>query len=260
MRKRDIMTMPHPGRASLLASLRGAIARHDAPREHGTVPVSGGPEAGGPEAGGPEAGGIDTALPGGGLARGAIHEILVVDSGCSTAFCGYLLSRAGGLACWIMPPRATDIPWPAGLLAQGLDPACLILVEAAGQDALWAAEQALRSPALAAVAAVLPPLDLAAARRLQLAAEAGGTLGLILRPDTAHPGEAPAQRSPTVARTRWRITALPGQGGSAHRLGAARWRVALLHARGARPGSWDITFDPLSKSLIIEKTFMRQHG
>lgn len=234
------MTTPHPERASLLAALRGAIAQHDALRPTGTVPV---------------ADGIDGALPGGGLARGAIHEILIVESGCSTAFCGHLLSRAGGLACWIMPPRAADIPWPAGLLAQGLDPACLVLVEAAGQDALWAAEQALRSPALAAVAAVLPPLDLAAARRLQLAAEAGGTLGLILRPD-----EAEAGRTPTVARTRWRITALPGQGGSGHRLGAARWRVALLHARGARPGNWDVTCIPAGKSLIVDESMVHQHG
>jgi protein ImuA len=234
------MTTPHPERASVLAALRGAIAQHDAPRPTGTVPV---------------AEGIDGALPGGGLARGEIHEILVMESGCSTAFCGHLLSRAGGLACWIMPPRAADIPWPAGLLAQGLDPASLVLVEAAGQDALWAAEQALRSPALAAVAAILPPLDLAAARRLQLAAEAGGTLGLILRPD-----EAGAGRAQTAARTRWRITALPGHGGSGHRLGAARWRVALLHARGARPGSWDMIFDSLTKSLVLNEEGRRQHG
>jgi protein ImuA len=220
--------------------LRGAIAQHDAPRPTGTVAV---------------AGGIDAALPGGGLARGAIHEIIVADPGTSTAFCGHLLSRAGGLACWIMPPRAPDIPWPAGLLAQGLEPASLVLVEAAGQDALWAAEQALRSPALAAVAAILPPLDLAAARRLQLAAEAGGTLGLILRPD-----EAEAARAQTVARTRWRVTPLPGHGGSGHRLGAARWRVALLHARGARPGSWDVTLDLPSKSLISFEPELRQHG
>ncbi|WP_291296147.1 ImuA family protein [Elioraea sp.] len=237
------MTTPHPDRASLLAALRGAIAQHDAPRPTGTVPV---------------AEGIDGTLPGGGLARGAIHEILTAKSGCSTAFCGYILSRAGGLACWIMPPRAADIPWPAGLLAQGLDPACLVLVEVAGQDALWAAEQALRSTALAAVAAVLPPLDLAAARRLQLAAEAGGTLGLILRPDDRH-GEGD-QQAPTAARTRWRITSLPGQGGSAHRLGTARWRVALLHARGARPGVWDMTFDQSINMLIIQESPVRQHG
>lgn len=232
--------MPRPHRATLLAALREAIARHDAPPSNRTPSV---------------VEGIDGVLLGGHLARGAIHEIFVSASGSSTAFCGYLLGCAGGLACWIMPPDAADIPWPAGLLALGLDPACFMLVEAAGQDALWAAEQALRSPALTAVAAVLPPLDLAAARRLQLAAEAGGTLGLILRPDEANQWQAP-----TAARTRWRITSLPGHGSDPNKLGAAGWRVDLLHARGARPGGWDMTLDYSNKLLILQKSSVRRDG
>jgi protein ImuA len=229
------MTHAPDDRASLLAALRGTLARHQPAPRAGAVGV---------------AGEIDPALPGGGLSRGAVHEITAEDTGSCTAFCGHLLSRAGGPAAWIGPPRAADLPWPPGLAPFGLDPAGLLLIDAAGEDALWAAEQALRSPALAAVVAVLPRLDLAAARRLQLAAEAGGTLGLLLRPSEARPGEA--RPAPTAARTRWRISPLPGRGGAAHRLGDTRWRLDLLLARGGRPARWDVTWDESRKTLIVD--------
>ena len=241
------MTQSPDDRAALVSVLRGVLARHQAVPRAGVVGV---------------ARGIDEILPGGGLARGAVHEILASETGCCTAFCGYLLGRAGGPAAWIAPPRAAGLPWPHGLAALGLDPAGLILLDATGDDALWAAEQALRSPALAAVAAVLPRLDLASARRLQLAAEAGGTLGLLLRPEEARPEEARPHEArlhqdrvgPTAARTRWRVSSLPGAGAAPHRLGAARWRLSLLLARGGRPACWDVTWDNGRKALILDET------
>jgi protein ImuA len=229
------MTHAPDDRASLLASLRGMLARHQPAPRAGAVGV---------------AEEIDPALPGGGLSRAAIHEVLGEDTGSCTAFCGHLLSRAGGQAAWIEPPRSDDLPWPPGLALFGLDPACLLLIDAAGEDALWAAEQALRSPALAAVVAVLPRLDLAAARRLQLAAEAGGTLGLLLCPREAQRSEA--RPAPTAARTRWRVSPLPGRDGAPHRLGATRWRLDLLLARGGRPARWDVTWDEGRKTLIVD--------
>jgi protein ImuA len=225
-------------RAALLETLRGIMARAAVPAaapatRTGVVTL---------------APAIDAALPGGGLARGAIHEILASDSGVLTAFCGFTLSRAGGTVAWIVPDAdsADDLPWPPGLARLGLAPAALLLLTAKGRDALWAAEQALRCPALAAVAAVLPGLGLAAARRLQLAAESGGTLGLLLRQDSTRSGS-------TAARTRWHVVSLPGEGGQAHRLGAPRWRLSLLLARGGRPDAWDVTFDHASKALIINE-------
>jgi protein ImuA len=225
--------------ATLLATLGGVLAREAAPAPAGVVPL---------------APGIDAALPGGGLARSAIHEILVAETASSTAFCGYILGRASGTVAWILPDPPEDLPWPPGLATLGLPPGSLLLLTAKGNDALWAAEQALRCPALSAVAAVLPGLGLAAARRLQLAAEAGGTLGLLLRPGGDRPG-------PTASRTRWHVAPLAGAGGAPHRLGAPRWRLCLLLARGAKPGSWDVTFDHDHKTLIVnEGTSGLAHG
>jgi len=221
-------------RAALIAALRQRLARQEGPAPSGIVPV---------------AAEVDVALPGGGLARGAVHEILVAETGASEALSGYLLGRTGGTAAWIAPPRAPTIPWPQGLAALGLAPSNLILLDAAEGDALWAAEQALRCRGLSAVAAILPRLDLAAARRLQLAAEAGGTLGLLLRPDTP-------DRVPTVARTRWRASSLPGAS-AAHRLGAPCWRLELLFARGGRQAAWDVTFDVSNKLLIVNDPLRR---
>ena len=50
------------------------------------------------------------------------------------------------------------------------------------KDALWAVDQSLRCPGIAAVVAPLTRLDDRLSRRLQLAAESSGCLGLILRP------------------------------------------------------------------------------
>lgn len=177
---------------------------------------------------------IDAVLPGGGLARGALHELFAAGpgAGAATAFAALLAGRAGGTVLWIAP-ALTEKPYPPGLAAFGLDPAALLVAEAPPAALLWAAEEALRCPALAAVIFLGAAPGLVAARRLQLAAEAGGTLGLLLRPDAAAP-------PPSPAHTRWRVAALPGTG-PAHALGPPRWRLDLFRARGGRPARWDVT-------------------
>jgi protein ImuA len=106
----------------------------------------------------------------------------------------------------------------------------LLMTAPSPKDALWVTEEALKCAGVAGVALELSgPLDLAASRRLQLAAETGGGLGLILR----------AARAPgaSVARTRWRVSAAPSAVPAwAARLaglkppGAPRWRVALTRS------------------------------
>jgi hypothetical protein len=88
----------------------------------------------------------------------------------------------------------------------------------------WVIDLALRSPGVAVVVADAPGLTFAQSRRLQLAAEAGGTLGLLLRP----PWE---RREPSVARTRWVVTPAPSINAD------QRWTVELLRCKGVQPTS-----------------------
>jgi protein ImuA len=72
--------------------------------------------------------------------------------------------------------------YPPAAAAWGIDLSRLIIVRPqSARDALWAAVQSLRSPAVAAVWAPIDRLDARTFRQLQLAAQAGRTLGLLLR-------------------------------------------------------------------------------
>jgi protein ImuA len=73
--------------------------------------------------------------------------------------------------------------YPPALAAWGVPLERLIIIHAADEaGALWAADQALRCRATAAVWLRRDRLAPHDARRLQLAAEEGGTLGVLLRP------------------------------------------------------------------------------
>lgn len=89
-------------------------------------------------------------------------------------------ARTAGLVIWIRPSHVAEhlMPWalPARLANR------LILLRADSEtDVLWCMEETLRSTAPALVIAEpQKPLSLTAGRRLQLAAEAGRTTGLLL--------------------------------------------------------------------------------
>ena len=104
-------------------------------------------------------------------------------------------------------------------------------------DLIWAIDQSLRSGAVAAVYAEIGDwLDPADARRLQLAAEAGGAVGLFVRPTGLRSAakHSTATRS-TAARAsfadvRWIVSPLPGHGGR-------RLQVELDRCRGGVIGA-----------------------
>ncbi len=97
------------------------------------------------------------------------------------------------------------------------------------RDVLWAMEEALGHPGVAAVIGEVTALARRPGRRLQLAAETSGVPALVLhRPRLAPSGRIP----PSSAATRWRVAALPGDGMS------TRWRVELLRCRGGKPGDF----------------------
>ena len=104
---------------------------------------------------------------------------------------------------------------------------------------LWAMEEALRCRAVTGVVAEIGGIGLAAGRRLMLAAEGTGVLGLVLSRRAGEGGRGGAGVRGAVSR--WRVTAVPGgrgDGGGTE----TRWRIELLHCRGGRPAEW--TFSP----------------
>jgi protein ImuA len=189
---------------------------------------------------------IDRALPQGGLARGALHEILgsggdEEDGALAAGFAADIIGRLDpdGAVLWCLP-RA-DLYGP-GLFAGGLDPGRIVLVRASRDaEILWAVEEGLRTPGLAAAVGevgVLPPV---ASRRLQLAAERSGATAFLLRRWRDAATAARERSLPNAAATRWRISALPSlPAGGEPGVGLPRWRVELLRCRGGGSGIWEL--------------------
>lgn len=137
---------------------------------------------------------LDAALPGGGWPRGAITELMPDSFGSGEL--ALLLpalaasSRAGESLAWITPPF---LPCAAGLSRHGIALDRLFLVPARDErEMLWAAEQALRCQAMGTVLLWPETLPDRCARRLQLAAETGGTCGFVFRPAAAAATPSPA--------------------------------------------------------------------
>jgi protein ImuA len=138
---------------------------------------------------------IDAVLAGGGLAAGALHEILPGDpegrpaahDGAALGFAALALGRfmmhRGGRILWCRPAGFVfdAAPYPPAL-TPFLDPAQILLAcTRRREETLWAIEEGLRCSSLAAVLGEIDTLDLVASRRLQLAAEKSGVPILLLR-------------------------------------------------------------------------------
>jgi cell division inhibitor SulA/protein ImuA len=105
------------------------------------------------------------------------------------------LARAGRYIAWIAPPY---LPYAPALAQRGLPLERMLLIHTRSlQESLWAAEQALRCPAVGAVLGWPAYIIDKNVRRLQLAAEAGGSLGILYRPP-----EAARESSPAALRLR----------------------------------------------------------
>jgi protein ImuA len=143
-----------------------------------------------------------------------------------------------GIVLWCLKQR--DLHGP-GLAAHGLDPARIVVVKTArDDDILWALEEGLRAPGIAAVVGEVGRLPMIAGRRLQLAAERSGVTALVLR-RWRNGVEAAAERArPSAALTRWRVAAIPSLSSSEPGIGTPRWRVELLRCRGAESAEWTV--------------------
>jgi protein ImuA len=148
--------------------------------------------------------GLDGLLPEGGLPSGSLVELLSNRDGVGIWTLALLM---GWHACGerrslaVADPERCFYP-PAAALKLGIDLARLIVIRpATWGDAYIAIEQSLRCPAVGAVIGRCKRLRSADGRRFQLAAEAGGGLGLLLRSEET-------QAAPSFAALRLRLTPL----------------------------------------------------
>lgn len=146
---------------------------------------------------------LDAILPGGGWPVGALIEVLAAPCGIGelSLFLPALarLAQAGRRIVAIAPPYP---PYAPALEAAGI-PArqMLVIPEADSKEALWSAEQCLRSGCLGATLTWVKDADERALKRLQLAAEGGAMLALAFRPPSAERSFSPAALRVKLARS-----------------------------------------------------------
>jgi protein ImuA len=208
---------------------------------------------------------IEQSFPGGVFPKRAIHEFITIspqDSAASDGFIAGLISvlMDDGAACvWVSASRRL---FPASLSLFNVEPERIIFIDVESEkDLLWVTEEALKCEGLAAVVAEINNLSLIESRRLQLAVEASGVTGFILRKDAS-------KAASTVATARWRISPLPtdtedGMPG----LGYPRWQVDLLKVRNGNPGSFVLEwagecFEEIEQSAKVaaDKLWSEQEG
>jgi hypothetical protein len=128
--------------------------------------------------------GLGRLLPGGGYERGSLVEWFAQRHGSGVSSLSLLAAASAmkdGKALVVMDWQGTFYPPSAAAL--GIDLQRVVVVRPLSrEDGWWGLDQALRCPAIGAVWSELPEeMDDRLARRLQLAAEEGGTLGLFVR-------------------------------------------------------------------------------
>ena len=150
---------------------------------------------------------LDAELPGGGWPMGTLSEVLHDGAGIGeVTFLAGALARASNeerLVAWIAPPYLPYAP----AIAQSwlrLD-RCMVVRPSTREDALWAAEQSLKSGACAAVllwteSQRAEANEYAWMRRLQLAAQAGDSMAVIYRSTAAERKSTPAHLRVALSR------------------------------------------------------------
>src|SRR5262249_37844333 len=143
-----------------------------------------------------------------------------------------LFRHLGSRGVWAVvdPIRETYVPAVSGW---GINPSRLLLLRPATlRETCWAIEQCLRCPGVTATCAwVQERLSTTINRRWKLAAEVGGGVCLLFRPDSV-------RREPAWADLRMRVTPLSGGQGDTRRI-----QVDVLYRRGGLGGSaqvWEI--------------------
>lgn len=167
---------------------------------------------------------LDKLLPLGGLRSGSLVEYLAagVAGGAGSLSLAAARGACAGGRAFVALDRERRF-YPPAAAGWGIDLSQLLLIRPATKaDELWALDQALRCPGVGAVWMRGGAISSRDFRRLQLAAEAGGTLGILIRP-------ARLRGRPTWAEVQWLVEPRPS---------ATGWRlnVELLRCPGGAAG------------------------
>src|ERR1700682_518867 len=160
-----------------------------------------------------------------------------IDGAAAALFAAGIAARTRGKVLWCL--ARPDLFAPA-LAQAGLMPDRVIYVEAGDEKSvLICFEEGLRHGGLGAVVAEVARLSMMASRRLQLAAEQSGTIGLAIR-RWRRPTEAADFGQPTASVTRWRVTVLPAMPLPVPGVGRARWQLELLRCRAGESADFEV--------------------
>ena len=167
---------------------------------------------------------LDQILPAGCFQRGQLVEWLEDSPGSGASTLALLIARQAAQRGGIITIMDRDKQFfPPAAAALGINLNNLLLIQAAScQDEFWALDQALRCPAVAAVWAPLKHLEPRRFRRLQLAVEQSGSLGLFTRP-------LQVRGQPSWSQIQLWVQPRPGNS-------LRRWRIEVVRARGDRAG------------------------
>jgi protein ImuA len=197
---------------------------------------------------------IDTAL-GGGLARGALHEIAAVSEGHIPAATNFALNlpfrTKQKSTVWISEEMAlleTGAPCGTGLDEFGFAPESLLTVGVKyPRDLLWAMEEALHCRAVGAVIGEVrhEAISMVALRRISLAASSHGAIALLLR-------AAPSDDASTAV-TRWIVST--ARSCVLHGPGPPRLVAQLVRNRRGPLGTWELEWSKSNECFALVSTY-----
>ncbi|MGZ8343941.1 MAG: ImuA family protein [Allosphingosinicella sp.] len=204
---------------------------------------------------------VDSRLAAGGLPIAALNEAAgerpgPADLAAATLVLASVAARRPGIVLWALGSRDLFAP---GLAGAGLPPDRVLYAECdRDEDVLAVMEEGLRHGGLAAVVGEVGRAAMTATRRLQLAAEDGGTLALMLRRWRGN-GEDPLD-IPSAAVTRWRLACVPSSPLPVAGIGRPRWRLALARQRGGAPFDLIVETPDAEARLALPSEFEHRSG
>lgn len=203
-----------------------------------------------------------------GVPQGVLHEVFADTGRDAGAGLGFTLGLARTLLSPLRPAllllqlahkrQELGVPYPAGLVGTGIasDQVVFGQMESTA-DLLWAIEEAIGCPAVAAVIADtgsdVQGVDFTASRRLSLRTSSGGSSVFLLRTGTG--------REASAARFRWHVAPQPSAPSpfDVRAPGPPRWHIELEKGRlGSRrdPREWLVDWTENGFAIVASKQGM----